>query len=268
MSGSFNEDGVIRIDNGAIITIIGKKRSGKTALGLVLGQDFDGDMIVIDPAGDDGPTGPGVYELRGAVDELPTRFPEHARERPEDRVILHYVPDAGSPTHLQDMDRVVGMAFAHSTKERPAMLIVHESGVLAPVHKTQPHTRRVLNHNRHRGLVCVFTMPRPKTVDPLLIGQADLVYIFELPNADDRDRIAETVGWSKQGLHMDLDEIGPHEYLRFDTNEQKVPAGQKDYRLMWFPALPADLVRSTLDWSQNVPRPADSAPAGRSPARP
>jgi len=99
------------------------------------------------------------------------------------------------------------------------MLLIHETGVVAKVHQTGPHTRRVLQHSRHRGLVCVFTMPRVKGVDPLVLAQSDLVYVFELPNPDDRRQLAGIIGWSPADLDAGVAELGRHEYLRFDANQ-------------------------------------------------
>ena len=253
---SFNDDGSIRIDNGNIIAAVGKKRSGKTGLALVILRSFPHDVIVIDPAGDDGPVGDGVVEWSGPVSELPRSFPEHERARPGERVILRYRPDAGSTTYLEDMDAVVGVALAHSTRERPALLVVHEMGVLAKSNRVPPHTRRVLQHSRHSGLICVFTMPRPITVDPQVIGQADLVYVFELPNASDRKRIAETIGWPLDSLDAAMEDMPVYWSLRFDANEAKPPPDETDMRLVMVPPLPADVVDDAIRWSRSVPAPA------------
>jgi hypothetical protein len=184
-------------------------------------------------------------------------------------MILRYVPDAGSPTFLEDMDAVTGLAFKHSTKEKPVALLIHEIGVAAPVGRTPPHLRRVLMHNRHQGLVLLACGPRSRTVDPLVLAQADLVYTFELPNPDDRQKTAETIGWDPRDFDYWVGELGRHEYLRFDANEEKpdsAPAGvdqdiwereHPDLRLVMLPALPKDVVDRTLEWAHNVPGPAD-----------
>jgi len=252
---SLNADGQIITTNGAIVTCVGKKRSGKTVLALCLAQSFPGDIVVIDVAQDDGPKGPGVVEWRGTVDDLPRRFPSERRRREGERLILRYTPDAGSATYREDMDAVVGVAMEHSTKERPAMLLIHETGVVAKVHQTGPHTRRVLQHSRHRGLVCVFTMPRVKGVDPLVLAQSDLVYVFELPNPDDRRQLAGIIGWSPADLDAGVAELGRHEYLRFDANQTAPEDGQQDLRLVALPALPEDVVKDVTTWADDVKLP-------------
>jgi hypothetical protein len=265
---SFDARGDLNWRDGLILVYQGKKRSGKSAAALVTFASFPGDRVVIDVAGDDGPEGPGVVELRGTVDELPRDWPEHLRPARDQPMLLRYVPDPGSPTFLEDIDAVIGLAYKHSTKEKPVAILIHEIGVAAPVGRTQPHTRRMLMHNRHHGLVVLGCGPRSRTVDPLFLAQADLVYTFELPNPDDRQRTAETIGWNPQDFDHYVEQLKRHECLRFDANEEKPeppPAGvdpdiwireHPDLRLVHLPALPADVVRQTLEWAHDVPAPA------------
>jgi len=251
---SLNRDGEVAIDGGPIITCVGKKGSGKTVVALMFVRSFPGDVIVIDVAGDDGPEGPVVIDWTGSADVLPRRFPSHLRER-EERLIVRYRPDAGSPTFREDMDAVVGIAMEHSSKERPAMLVVHEIGVVARVHQVKPHMLRVLQHNRHEGLVCVFTGPRVRNTDPAVWGQADLVYIFELKAPSDRRELAGHIGWDPASLDAGVAGLQRYEYLRYDGKEPAPGPGEPDTRLKHFPALPPDAVRDVLQWSRNVPAP-------------
>lgn len=249
MSGSFDSKGQLEISDGRIITCVGKKKSGKSVMGLLLYESYPHDKVVIDVAGDDGPWGPEVLDLHGTVETLPTRWPEQEIESDGRRrnMPLRYVPDAGSPTFVEDMDHVVGLALHQGKKTGHACVLVHEGGVLAKANATPAHTRRALMHNRHHGLTCIFCMPRPMTVDPLIVQQSDLVYIFDVPNPADRRRLSDNIGWDPQEFDAAWHDLGPHEYLRYDANEAR-PKGPEDndYRLVHFPALPQDVVNHVL----------------------
>jgi hypothetical protein len=244
MSGTFDQHGRIDTHRGIIATFIGKKRSGKSVMALLLFRSYPGDRVVIDVAGDDGPVGPDVVNLKGTVDDLPHRWPEHLREDGKP-MTLRYCPDAGSPTFLEDMDCVVSLAMTHGD----CCLLVHEAGRLAPANQTQPHTKRLLMHNRHQRVTALFCMPRSQGIDPLILSQSDLVYTFEVPNPADRRRIAETIGWNPRDFDDAVHDLGPHEYLRFDGNEMKPNQGDEDDRLLHFPPLPADVVNDVKRWT-------------------
>lgn len=257
MSGSFTDDGLLDISKAPIVVCAGRKGSGKTVTALMLAQSFPYDVVVIDVAGDDGPMGPGIVEWSDTAEFLPRSFPSDATERDGDRIVLRYVPDAGSSTFLEDMDAVVGVALHHSTKKRPAMLVIHEAGVAAPANKTRPHMRRVLAHSRHAGLVVVLTMPRTLTIDPAILGQSDVGYIFDLPNPHDRRRVAEEIGWNPRAFAAGCDRLELHECLRYDVKEPAPAPGATDYRLLHLPPFPADSVAAAERWARaRQPAPA------------
>jgi hypothetical protein len=248
MSGSFDERGQLDLADGRIILCVGKKRSGKSILAKLIFASYPGDKVVIDVAGDDGPMGEGVVQIHGDVSSLPRRWPE-AQRKDDQPMTLRYVPDAGSSTFREDMDAVVGLALSHGRRQRDrgkvgCCLLVHEIGVLAPANRTQPHTMRALVHNRHNALTLVLCGPRPQVVDPLVLQQADVVYTFELMNPTDRRRLAESMGWNPQDFDEAVHDLGKHEYLRYDSNELKPDGDEDDLRLIHFPALPEDAVRS------------------------
>jgi hypothetical protein len=171
-------------------------------------------------------------------------------------MILRYVPDAGSPTELEDIDAVVGLAYSHSGNPRPCLLVIHEVGRVAPAGRTPPHMRRVLNHSRHRQLTMVVAGPRPQTIDPLVLQQADLVYTFELNNPSDRRRVAETIGWDPASFDAAVHSLGRHEYLRYDAREAKPEQeGDEDLRLIHYIALPEDVVAQVKSWAAGEERP-------------
>lgn len=264
---SFTGRGELDYRTGLIIVCQGKKKSGKSTMGKLLVMTYPGDVLVLDVAGDDGPMGPGVVDITGTVETLPRRFPEHLRPAKDQRMILRYVPDAGSPTHLEDMDAFVGLAYEHSSKEKPAAIIIHEIGVVSPSGKTKPHMRRALMHSRHHALTMIGCGPRARTTEPLWLAQADLVYTFKMPNAGDKEHTADTIGWETQPFVAAVDELHGHEYLRFDANQEDpepCPDGHDEdewarthpeLRLTAWPPLPEDTVKRVEEWAHNVPAP-------------
>lgn len=257
MSKALNERGQLDPNYGRIVCCTGMKGSGKSIMALLLFQSYPYDRIVIDVAGDDGPMANpklGIHDLSGTVETLPRRFPEHLR-RDREPITLRYAPDPGSATFLEDMDAVVGLAYAHGR----CALLVHEMGDLAPSNRVPTHTRRLLRHNRHRKVTGIFCAPRPITMDPLVLMQADLVYVFEQPNPDDQARIAANIGWPPADFAADVNELPAHGYLRFDRTETKPGPGEEDFRLLSLPPLPADVVARVERFRGGQPEPDLSA---------
>lgn len=241
---SFDKDGNPDWSKGVIATCFGKKRSGKSVMGQVLFDAYPYDRVVISANSGDGPhvdPKKDVFALRGTVDTLPPEWPEELR-RDGRRMTLRFEPDTGSPTMLEDCDHVLGMVRRH----RDTALLVHEVGLIAPSGKVPPHMKRLLYTNRHDGVSMILCGPRPINVDPLVLGQSDLIYVFELPIDADRARVAEMVGLKKDELAEAIDDLGPHEYLLFDTNADKPADGEPDLRFMHCDALPREVVEHAL----------------------
>ena len=242
MSGSFDNKGNPLWDSGLIVTCFGKKKSGKSVMGRVLFDSYPYDRIVISPNNDDGPfTDPrrDVFELRGGMNDIPTDWPEDWR-RDGRRMTLRYKVDAGSPTALEDCDAVLAMA----KRRGHVCILVHEVGLLAPVGKTPANMKRLLHAGRHDGAVSLIMCgPRAMNVDLLVLGQSDLVYVFELQVPADRKRISDAIGWDPTEFDEWVDDLKTHEYLRFDANEPKPHANEPDLRLLHFDALPPDVVK-------------------------
>jgi len=264
---SFNDRGELDTRSGLIIMCHGRKGSGKSVIGKLATMNYPGDRFILDVAGDDGPKGPGVIELGSVrVDDMPRRV-EHLRPERGVPMTIRYTPDAGSPTHLEDMDAFVGVAYEHSSKEEPAMILIHEIGVVAPAGKTRPHMRRTLMHSRHHALTLIGCGPRTRTTEPLLRAQADLIYGFDTPNQEDREAIAKEIGWDVPAFCEAMDELHGHGYVRYDARQEppeKCPAGHDpdewarmhpDLRLTIWDPLPEDVVQRVEAWSANVPEP-------------
>lgn len=235
--GTLNSRGEIDPSKGVVITCLGKKRSGKSKMALLWFESYPYDRVVIDINGTDGPH-QGVVELTGTADTLPMKWPEHLRDG-DKRMTLRYHPDMGSATFAEDVDAVLGMAY----RTGRVCILVHEAGLVAKSSKTPPHMLRILQSNRHRQITALFCAPRPHTMNPLVVGQADLVYVFELPNRSDQEAVADAVGWERDDFALAVKELGQHEYLRADTNENRpTTEGDPDLRLVHCPALPAEVV--------------------------
>ncbi len=245
---SFRPDGTIDPALGRILTFLGAKRSGKSVAALLYFMSYPGDKIVIDVAGDDGPVGPDVVEIRGTVGDgtIPDRWPEHLRKYDSDGrpipMILRFVPDHGSKDPLADMDAVVALAV---NTPRPLAILIHEIQIVAAANRTPPNMRRLLNHNRHGGATTVLMCgPRSVGVDPLVVSQADLLFVFKMPNVNDRKRIAQNIAVDPNELDVAVMGLGPHEYIRYDVNETR-----DDFQLLAFPALPKSTVDKVQAWA-------------------
>lgn len=232
---SFNAKGELDT-TGLIVSCWGKKKSGKSKMGLLFFQSYPYDRIVIDINGDDGPH-KDVIELHGHAGDLPQSWPEDLR-KDDQPMTLRYNPDTGSPTFLEDVDAVLAMAW----RTGRVCVLIHEVGLVAPAGKTPPHMKRILQSNRHRNLTLILCGPRTVTTDPYVLLQSDLVYVFEMPNAKDRERVCENIGWDRADFDAAVHELGPHEYLQFDANESKPEEGAPDLRLISMPALDRDIV--------------------------
>jgi len=249
VSGSFDVSGRLSISDGRIIVAVGKKRSGKSVMVLSLFRTYPWDRVVIDVAGDDGPHGAGAIEIRGAVQDIPSAW-SRAWNLDGKAALVRYVPDPGSPTYLADMDAMVALALRRGQQTGHCGLLIHEGGEVAPSNRTPPNMRRALMQSRHQGLSMFIAMPRALSVDPLIIGQADVVYVFDLPNPDDRKRVANSIGMDPLDFELAWRELEAHEYLRYDSNEPRPPNGAADTRMLHFPPLPRARVESVLRWAK------------------
>lgn len=190
----------------------GKKGSGKSYLSRRIFDSYPYDRLIIDVTGsvrqDFRDEGADFKEL--SKDALPLRFPADPEGR---RVTAVYVPDMGGKEALLDADRAIGLGLQHGR----CMIWIDEIGVVAPANRTPPNFRRVLHHGRHRKLSVLMAGPRPLTVDPLCLAQADHVFMFDLPNPADRKRVADEIGWPPAKLDEAHGNLRQHEYLWYNA---------------------------------------------------
>lgn len=191
----------------------GKKGSGKSYTCRHWFESYPYDRIVIDPTHDIRADlvrdGVQFRDLDAAA--LPVRLPADDEGRQQTWV---FAPDMGSDTALDDMDRVVGLAFGRG----PTLLWVDEFGRLTTAHRTPPNTRRLLHHGRHDDISLLLACPRPQDIDGLGISQADKVYVYRMPNPRDIERVANEVGTDPGELRAANSRLRGHEHLMYDAN--------------------------------------------------
>jgi hypothetical protein len=214
------------------IGIFGRKGSGKTELAFRFFDTYPFDRLAIDPNGDlKMPDDAVELEL-----PIPSSWPrekiaeaqKRATGKESKRQTLYFVPDFGESTYRDDMDRALGMAYGHG---RCCTFFdeVHEG---APANQTPPHMRRQLRQGRHRDQTLIFATPRPMTIDPLVISNSNVVYIFDLPGPQDRKRVADNIGVPPATIDAGIAGLGEYEYLRFDfatkelTHHDPLPADE------------------------------------------
>jgi len=180
-----------------IASAFGRKGAGKTTFNRALYQDYPFDKLCVDVNGEANP-GPGAVRIAEPSTRMPARGDDNA---PLD---LHYVADPGSPTYRDDLDRAVGMALYPT--ENHALVWVGEVGEFTNANRTQPHLRRLLMQSRHYRTSALFDGPRPIDIDKLVIAQSDLVAVYDLPDPDDRDRVARVIGYPPALFRDECDE--------------------------------------------------------------
>jgi hypothetical protein len=201
----------------SFITIVGRKGSGKSTLAARFFATYPYDRLAIDPMHD----AHVPEDTERVTAPLPPRWPTSTRERTS----LHFMPDPGSPTYKDDLDRAVGMAFAH----RRTCCWIDEVGELTNAHNTPPNMRRALQTGRHRALTLVMCTIRPIDVNPLVISQADYLYVFQLPHPRDVDRVAGVAGIDPRELDAALRALPKYGHLRYESDTGE---------LVEFPPLP------------------------------
>lgn len=180
-----------------LIACFGRKGSGKSVAARMLFRSWpDVDKVTIDVNGDADP-GPDAVRVTG---EPPSKLPARGDDgRP---VNLWYVADPERKEYRDDLDRAVGLALF--PQDRRTLLWVDEIGEVTQKSHTPPRLRKLLQQSRHYHASALMCGPRPMNVDPLVLQQADRVLLFDLPNPDDREKVAKTIGWPLRHLEESM----------------------------------------------------------------
>lgn len=228
------------------VIVVGQKGTGKTELADALFRSYPFTKLLVDINRDMKVT-PDAIEL---PDPPPARWPARAdldRQlrtrlgRPPRHHTLVYRPDSGDPGYTTNLDRAIGVALGHEGRKCVFVDEAHDAFPASQMHR-RPHARRAVRHGRHYTLFLILATPRPMTITPLCLSQADWVYAFKLRSAADRRRVAENIGWELSDYDAANAELGEHEYLRYDSAANG-GAGE----LLIFPPLPAHLIQHHKD---------------------
>jgi len=207
--GSMEEIVEIDPDASSVISTFGSKGSGKSTWLRSFYGSWPYDKIAIDVNGDIDP-GPDAIEIH---DPLPDYFPDFGDGEPKN---LHYRADPGSPTYREDLDHAISMALFPQNKK--VLAFMDEIGEFTTGNQTDPNLRRLLMQSRHYHTSALIAGPRPMDIDPLIIGQSDLIAIYDLPNEDDQARIAKTIGYPVRRFNeamVEMQALGPYYHLLY-----------------------------------------------------
>lgn len=200
-----------------LILVVGRKGSGKSVVARQLFTDWPHDKVAVDVNGDADP-GEGAKKI---TVPLPTRMPPPRDDgRPN---VLHFRADPGDPSYREHLDQAAGLALNPST--RPGLVWFDEWAEVGRPGQIGPHVHRLLMQSRHHLASALMCCPRPMNIDPLSVSQADYVYIFDIPNPRDRERLADNIGVAPKALMQELDitgRRGKHWHMRWDAREHEL----------------------------------------------
>lgn len=203
-------------DRSAFIACFGRKGTGKSTLAESFWDSYPYDRLLIDATGD---------ASRGH-DYEPLGDPESWPPDDDDiRQTYVLVPNRLDPACLDEVDRAIGVAYDH----HKTLVWIDEIGEVAPANRTRPHMDMALHQGRHVDLSLLMCGPRPVNLDPLVLSQADWVFMFDIPHPLDIDRLAASLGIDRAELTAVIRNLGPHEFAGFDAQA---------HELTVFPALP------------------------------
>jgi hypothetical protein len=214
-------------DKSTCVFACGRKNTGKTHLTTTLFRAFPYDRLLIDVTGDVDP----FFEFTEPIDEAPDTWPTSAdvppwrdwgpgENPPGERVSLRLRPRyrnnvrskrTGLPMWLEQVDDWIGLAMDHG---RTAVEI-DDAGEVVKANRCGPATTDMLHTLRHRDLTLLTSCPRPVSIDPLTISQADLVAIFDTPHELDVRRLKASIGVriTVDDLYGLIESLDEHEFL-------------------------------------------------------
>lgn len=187
------------------IFITGATSTGKSHLARQLFRNAAAPRLVIDPADSNLTRVPGARTYRDPA-------------RPPDAPTIRFVPT--DPYDLDAYDAVYRWAFNHF----PRYVWVDEAGIVLPAHGAPRGARALLVQGRKREIGHLALHTRPREVDSNLIAQAAHLAVFDLPNPDDRRRIADLAGIPPRQLEDLMAALPVHGFLWWQQRERVLTA--------------------------------------------
>jgi hypothetical protein len=180
------------------IFVTGRTGTGKSVLAQRVFLSAAAPRLIIDPADSE------LTDLPGAV-----TFSNAARP-PVDTPTARFVPR--DPADRAAYDAVYRWAF----ERFPRFVWLDEASQVAPAHGGPRWLNTYLVQGRKRGLGHLTCHARPREINRNLIAQANHVFIFDLPNPDDRRHLADLIGLPVAELEADLAALAEHGFLWWD----------------------------------------------------
>lgn len=201
-----------------VALFVGTKGSGKSAAARQVFDSWPGDRLVIDVTGDARPDDPHTIAMTAP---FPSQLPEPDHDAGQERVTVWARIDPRSATFEHDQDQALALGL--HPRHRTTLAWVDEYGQAATAQRIPPNLRMALNSSRHYHLSLLFACPRPRFIPTLTIQQADRIFIFRLPNPEDREVIAKHAGiplplFERQ--YHDAQRRDRHAFLLWDAQQQ------------------------------------------------
>lgn len=159
--------------------------------------------LVIDPADSSLTAVPGAVTFRDPA-------------RPPDAATARFVPT--DPADADAYDRLYGWVFGHF----PRYMWCDEAGLVLPVRGAPRWGNTVMVQGRKRAIGHLACHTRPREVLVNVIAQAQHVFCFDLPNPDDRQRVAELAGIPPAVLDEAMAGLAPYGFLWWQQRDRSV----------------------------------------------
>jgi hypothetical protein len=209
----------LQIDAGRsnIVCAVGTKGSGKSEACRAIFEAWPFDRLVIDVTGDARPTDPATIALRPP---LKSQLPDPDVEQGQTRVTAWVKLDPQRATYVADQDDALALGLY--PQHRDVLVWVDEYAQMATPTKLGPNLRLALQSSRHYHTSMLLAFPRPRFIPVMTLAQADKVFIFRVPNKNDRQLIAENIGFPVPDFEDRYSETmarGDHSFLLWDSRQ-------------------------------------------------